>query len=150
MRHFISKSMAVLFTVMTLTCCKSGTQTTDADNTPQTTSAGQPDAAHSDPNVIGWMKGFPPAPDKTVYSADGSYFSFPALRYSVNHMREFYPTRDVPASQDLRYSVETAIDKGLEELTFTPWDTDTTITFSRWLDLNYTDGLIIKIGRAHV
>lgn len=143
MRHFISKSMAVLFTVMTLTCCKSGTQTTDADNNPQTTSAGQPDAAHSDPNVIGWMKGFPPAPDKTVYSADGSYFSFPALRYSVNHMREFYPTRDVPASQDLRYSVETAIDKGLEELTFTPWDTDTTITFSRWLDLNYTDGLII-------
>ncbi|MCH5291829.1 MAG: hypothetical protein J1D88_08780, partial [Treponema sp.] len=64
------------------------------------TPAPDSDAAASDPNVMGWMQGFPPAADKTVSAADGSFFNFPALRFSVCHMREFNLTRDVPARKE--------------------------------------------------
>ena len=56
-------------------------------------------AADSEPAKMGWMQGFPPAKDKIISAADGSFFVFPALRYSVNHIREFYPTREVKAAK---------------------------------------------------
>lgn len=100
-------------------------------------------AAESDPLVMGWMQGFPPTEDRTLNSADGSYFTFPALRYSVNHMREFFPTRDVPTSDNFRYTVETDIDDNIESISFLPWDSDEEITLRQSLDTNYVDGLII-------
>ena len=57
-------------------------------------------ATESDPNKLGWMKGFPPKKEKTLKASDGSFFEFPQLRYSVNHMREFFPTRLVPAAKE--------------------------------------------------
>lgn len=100
-------------------------------------------AAESDPNAMGWMKGFPPAEDKTLSSDDGSYFRFPALRYSVNHMREFFPTRDVPTSQDYRYKVGKAEDEGILDVLFQPWDSDEKATFAKSLEMNYADGIIV-------
>ena len=35
------------------------------------------DAKDSDPDKMGWMKGFPPENDKIVSAADGSFFTFP-------------------------------------------------------------------------
>jgi hypothetical protein len=52
----------------------------------------------SDPNKMGWMQGFPPPKEKIVSATDGSFFRFPALRYSVCHMRQFMPTTVVKAS----------------------------------------------------
>ncbi|MCT7655703.1 hypothetical protein MBH78_15660 [Oceanimonas sp. NS1] len=49
----------------------------------------------SNPNTRGWMQGFPPPPEKRLRAVDGSFFEFPALRYSVAHMREFMPTVEV-------------------------------------------------------
>lgn len=100
-------------------------------------------AAESDPRVMGWMQGFPPAEDKTLYAADGSYFTFPALRYSVNHMREFFPTRDVPTADNFRYTVETDIDSDIENISFVPWGSDKAMSLRQSLDTNYVDGMIV-------
>lgn len=49
-------------------------------------------AQDSDPITMGWMQGFPPPPEKRLKAADGSFFMFPGLRYSVANMRQFLPT----------------------------------------------------------
>ena len=54
-----------------------------------------PDAAASDPNTLGLMQGFPPAPDKRVMQPDSNFFSFPKLRWTVCHIRELMPTKQV-------------------------------------------------------
>ncbi len=128
--------------IMMLTCCNfSGND--NKKETVHETAARPLTAAESDPRVMGWMQGFPPAEEKTLYAADGSYFKFPALRYSVNHMREFFPTRDVPTSDSYRYSVESDIDENIGNIRFLPWDSDEEITLRKSLDTNYVDGMII-------
>ena len=52
-------------------------------------------AQDSDPNVMGWMQGFPPPADKLITQPDSNYFSFPKLRWSVCHLREFLPTEEI-------------------------------------------------------
>ena len=52
-------------------------------------------AQDSDPSVMGWMQGFPPPPDKLITQPDSNYFSFPKLRWSVCHLREFLPTEEI-------------------------------------------------------
>lgn len=102
-----------------------------------------PNAQETDPATMGWMQGFPPEKVKTLHASDGSFFAFPALRYSVNHMREFFPTRNVPTTQNKKYKVKTKIDKNIENITFTPWNSTKIMTFTQALDANYTDGIII-------
>lgn len=53
------------------------------------------DAAASDPARLGWMVGAPPPPERRLRFDDGSYFRFPALRWSVAHFRELMPTVNV-------------------------------------------------------
>lgn len=101
------------------------------------------DAALTDPNTMGWMQGFPPDASKTISAVDGSFFVFPALRYSVNHMREFQPTKPVPASNKKPFEFKTKLDSGIDNISFTPWDSEDEITFNESLDKNYTDGIII-------
>jgi hypothetical protein len=67
-------------------------------------------AYESNPINLKWMNGFPPENDKIISAADGTFFDFPALRYSVNHMREFYPTRNVPASKHSLYHHKVKLD----------------------------------------
>jgi len=52
-------------------------------------------AQESDPGVMGWMQGFPPPEDKLITQPDSNYFSFPKLRWSVCHLREFLPTEEI-------------------------------------------------------
>ena len=52
-------------------------------------------AQESDPRVMGWMQGFPPPEDKIITQPDSVYFSFPRLRWSVCHMRELLPTKEI-------------------------------------------------------
>lgn len=44
-----------------------------------------PDAAASNPATMGWMVGSPPPPDRIIRFADGGYFKFPAMRWSVSN-----------------------------------------------------------------
>ncbi len=97
----------------------------------------------TDPNRMGWMKGFPPLPEKILSAKDGSFFDFPALRYSVNHMREFLPTREVPAAKESWFEFKVKLDKKMDEVEFIPWEEDKPITWAESLERNYTDGIIV-------
>ena len=102
-----------------------------------------PDAKQTLPQKMGWMQGFPPPQEKTLHASDGSFFEFPALRYSVNHMREFFPTRNVPSGNGKKYTLKTKLNPEIGKITFTPWDSDKPMTFEESLDANYTDGIIV-------
>ncbi|MDD3742118.1 MAG: hypothetical protein PHX54_00670 [Lentimicrobiaceae bacterium] len=65
----------------------------------------QPDAIESNPVKMGWMQGFPPPDDKIISAVDGSFFKFPALRYSVCHMRQFMPTTIVKSDPANQYKI---------------------------------------------
>jgi CubicO group peptidase (beta-lactamase class C family) len=101
-------------------------------------------AAQSDPKVLGWMQGFPPPPERLITQPDSNYFSFPKLRWSVCHLREFLPTEEVSrgigAPVPLEYDLdETAIDA----LTFEPMGSDEETTWKESLSANYTDGMLV-------
>lgn len=98
-------------------------------------------AKDSNPDVMGWFKGFPP--EKTVNAKDGSFFNFPALRYSVNHMQEFYPTRTVPSAKENYYKFKIKLDDKIDDVKFIPWGSENSISFKESLDKNYVDGIII-------
>lgn len=98
----------------------------------------------SDPVKMGWMQGFPPSADKTLSAMDGSFFRFPALRYSVCHMREFMPTVVVSASpRRQEYIWKEQPDAGIDDITFTPTGQQKTMTWKQSLRANYTDGIIV-------
>ena len=88
------------------------------------------DAQKTLPGSMGWMQGFPPAQEKTLHASDGSFFEFPALRYSVNHIREFLPTREVSATKekDGIHKFHVKLMKELDTVTFTPWKEANAIT----------------------
>ena len=43
-------------------------------------------AAETDPESIGWMQGFPPPPDKLITFHNGSFRSFPELRWAWSNL----------------------------------------------------------------
>lgn len=113
-------------------------------------------ARDSDPQVMGWMQGFPPPPDKLITQPDSNYFSFPKLRWSVCHLREFLPTEEIsrgtgtPMPLDYLPHAQFA-DKAraIDALTFKPLNSDKAMTWEESLFANYTDGmLIIHKGRV--
>ena len=100
-------------------------------------------AEASNPKIMGWMQGFPPPMDKILSARDGSFFTFPGLRYSVNHMQEFSTTRTVLASKDRHYSVRSRLDPQIDNIVFLPWGSEEPMTWEESLSANYTDGIII-------
>ncbi|PAY06187.1 6-aminohexanoate hydrolase [Bradyrhizobium sp. UFLA03-84] len=52
-------------------------------------------AAETDPQALGWMQGFPPPQDKAVTFQDGSFRSFPELRWAWSNIRQLVPTVNV-------------------------------------------------------
>lgn len=113
-------------------------------------------AQESDPRVMGWMQGFPPPPDKLIVQPDANYFSFPKLRWSVCHLREFLPTEEISrgtgAPLPLQYLPPAAfadMAREIDALTFTPMNGGKAMTWEESLFANYTDGmLIIHKGRV--
>lgn len=100
-------------------------------------------AKESDPKNFGWMQGFPPPADKVLHAADGSFFKFPALRWSVVHMRELLPTENVYRGIGAPSSFQYELDRNIDGLTFTPWNSKNTMTWEASLWENYTDGILI-------
>lgn len=100
-------------------------------------------AEDSNPNQMEWMKGFPPHKDSVLSVEDGSFFEFPAMRYSVNHMRQFMPTVSVEAATDNHHVLYTQIDDNIDSVSFTPWGSNKVMIWKESLPKNYTDGIII-------
>ena len=100
-------------------------------------------AKESEPANFGWMQGFPPPKDKVLHTWDGSFFEFPAIRWSVVHMRQMLPTinvsRGLQAPGKLRYQ----LDQNIDSIKFTPWGEKDPMTWEASLWKNYTDGMII-------
>ncbi|GAA0796116.1 serine hydrolase domain-containing protein [Marinobacterium sediminicola] len=100
-------------------------------------------AKESVPEEMGWMQGSPPPVDRRVKLADGSFFKFPALRYSVRHMNEFLPTTLVSRRNTPPNALPYALDESLEQHTYTPWGYEQPISLEQALRETYTDGLLI-------
>ncbi len=102
-----------------------------------------PDARASDPAKLGWMVGSPPPPDRIVRFEDGSYWRFPALRWSVSNFRQLMPTVNVSRGPGPVAVLPTALRDDIDSLTFTPLGAQRTMTWRESLDANYTDGIVV-------
>mgnify|MGYP005751992305 CR=1 FL=1 len=100
-------------------------------------------AAESDPVSMGWMVGSPPPADRLIMQPESDFFSFPKLRWTVCHIRELMPTkqvsRGIAAPTPFRY----AIDRKIDEVSFTPLNGTAPMTWEQSLAANYTDGVLI-------
>ncbi len=100
-------------------------------------------AAQSDPNALGWMTGFPPPPDKLIGQPDSNFFSFPKLRWTVCHIRELLPTKQVSRGLGAPVPLEQALDDSIDNVAFKPLGRDTQMTWKDAFAANYTDGVVI-------
>ena len=112
-------------------------------NAPAQTKQEYPSAKETDPNEMGWMQGFPPPDSLLLSAADRSFFTFPKMRYSVCHMRQFLPTTNVERGNEPKSSLDYALDDQINDITFKPRGADTTMTWEQSLWKNYTDGILI-------
>lgn len=100
-------------------------------------------AKESEPVNFNWMQGSPPPSDRVLKAGDGSFFEFPALRWSVMHMREFLPTQNVSRNLTPVSALEYDLDDKIDDLTFLPWNSGIPMTWEASLWENYTDGMLI-------
>jgi hypothetical protein len=100
-----------------------------------------PSAAETDPETLGFMQGFPPPPDKRITFQNGSFRSFPELRWAWSNVRQLVPTVNVwrgagPASvlpraeQDIDASASVTMD-------------GRPMTFAKMLEETFTDGIAV-------
>jgi CubicO group peptidase (beta-lactamase class C family) len=102
-----------------------------------------PSAEESDPAQLGWMTGFPPPPEKLIMQPESDFFSFPKLRWTVCHIRELMPTKQVSRGIDAPLPLAYEIDDGIDAVSFTPMGSDKPMTWKESLSANYTDGILI-------
>ena len=79
------------------------------------------DAAASDPARLGWMVGSPPPPERQLRFDDGSYFQFPAMRWSVSNFRQLMPTVNVSRGVGAPTPLPRALRQDIDAVRFTPW-----------------------------
>ncbi|MDX1679125.1 MAG: serine hydrolase [Akkermansiaceae bacterium] len=102
-----------------------------------------PTAAQSDPKVLGWMQGSPPPPDKLIMQPESDFFSFPKLRWTVCHIRELMPTKQVSRGIGAPLGLPRQLDPDIDALSFTPIGATEPMTWKESLAANYTDGVLI-------
>jgi len=100
-------------------------------------------AEESDPKNLRWMTGFPPPPEKLIMQPESDFFSFPKLRWTVCHIRELMPTKQVNRGIGPPVPLEYLIDDGIDAVTFTPMGGGKPLTWKDSLAANYTDGILI-------
>lgn len=101
------------------------------------------DAQTSDPVTLGWMRGFPPAADRTIRFTDPDYFAFPKLRWTVCHFRELMPSAAVDTGSEGASPLPVDLDPGLGGVTFTPLGGGDAMTWDDAFAANYTDGIVV-------
>ncbi|WP_416885050.1 serine hydrolase domain-containing protein [Marinospirillum sp.] len=100
-------------------------------------------AEDSDPARWGWMQGSPPPPEKRISFADGSYFQFPQMRWSVAHFRQLMPTVQVARGTGPIQPLASHSCAALDALTFVPWGQSEPMTWAESMRANYTDGIAV-------
>jgi CubicO group peptidase (beta-lactamase class C family) len=74
---------------------------------------------------------------------ESDFFSFPKLRWTVCHIRELMPTKQVNRGIGPPVPLEYVIDDGIGAVTFTPMEGGKSMTWKESLSANYTDGILI-------
>ncbi len=100
-------------------------------------------AEESDPRVLQWMVGSPPPPEKLIMQPQSNYFSFPKLRWTVCHIRELLPTKQVTRGLGSANPFNYALDKEIDSIKFKATGDNLEITWKKSLLSNYTDGILI-------
>ncbi|MCO4891469.1 beta-lactamase family protein [Cupriavidus sp. WGtm5] len=97
-------------------------------------------ALATDPNLMGWMQGFPPPPDKLITHVPGGN-RFPRNRWLFSHVRELGPTASVWRGPGPASTLPRA-EQAIGAIPFTDAD-GTRRTFDEMLALTYTDGILV-------
>lgn len=100
-------------------------------------------AQESDPVKMGWMIGSPPPANRIPRFDDGSFFQFPALRWSVAHMRQFMPTINVSRGLGNSNSLVKNYNNNIDKIKFVPLGETKAITWEESLQKVYADGVIV-------
>ena len=109
----------------------------------QTPSPALPTAEQTDPVALGWMVGSPPPPDKVIRWADGSFYTFPKLRWSFSHGRQLVPTSNVSRGLGAPSPLPRAERGDIDSLRFTPLGKTETMSWAQSLSANFTDGIVV-------
>lgn len=102
-----------------------------------------PDAAASDPAKLGWMVGAPPPPERQLRLDDGSYFKFPAMRWSVSNFRQLMPSVNVSRGLGAPEPLPELLRPDLDAVRFVPLGGTAPMTWAESLAANYTDGIVV-------
>jgi hypothetical protein len=104
------------------------------------------DGSASDPNLLGWMQGAPPADLKRIRFEDDKFLKFPEIRWSLSHVRELLPTvpvwRGSGARSDLGGLAPEATAAAIDALTFDDLH-GRRLTWAQSLLDTYTDGIVV-------
>lgn len=106
-------------------------------------------ATESDPAKLGWMVGSPPPDDRIVRFDDGSYFDFPAMRWSVSNFRQLMPTVNVSRGLKAPTILPKDINEDIDNIEFIPMGIDKPMTWKESLFINFTDGIVI-LHKGHI
>jgi CubicO group peptidase (beta-lactamase class C family) len=106
-------------------------------------------AAASDPNLLGWMRGDPPPPERQVRFDDGSMYTFPKLRWAQSNIRRLVPTSNVSRGAGPVALLPRADRDDLDSVRFTPIGASTEMNWAESLDANYTDGIVV-LHQGHI
>ena len=99
--------------------------------------------SESNPIKLGWMQGSPPPKDKLIMQPSSDFFSFPKMRWTVCHMSEVMPVKEVSKGIDAPRTLEYALDSSIDSVQFKPLGSDKSMTWKESLSANYTDGILI-------
>ncbi len=109
----------------------------------QTPAAAMPDPAATSVDALGWMKGFPPPPDKQITFDNPVGGVFPRTRWSFSHVRETVPTANVWRGGGAPSALPAAPRDDLEAVTFKPLGSEETVDFKQMIARTYTDGILV-------
>ena len=96
------------------------------------------------------MVGAPPPPDRILRFEDGSYFQFPAMRWSVSNFRQLMPTMNVARGLSAPVALPRALRSDIDDLRFTPLNSKQSMTWQESLGANYTDGIVVPVSYTHL
>ena len=101
------------------------------------------DARSSDPVVMGWQQGLPPAPEQRIHWADAGHMRFPMHRYAFSNMRQFLPTARVSRGSGAVWELPVALRDDLDAVPCTALDDGRALTWESSLAENFTDAILV-------
>lgn len=108
----------------------------------QTPPPALPDPAATTVEALGWMRGFPPAPDKLITFDDPRGNPFPRTRWSFSHIRETVPTTNVWRG-NAAPSALPAAPRALDGIRFKALGSGEELNFGQMVTRTYTDGILV-------